>query len=778
MSRRVRCTVWLGILFGAVMLLPPARAAVTREEVEQAIKDGVRFLKSQQRADGSWADADGRIHDGTSALATLALLTAGEPPSDPLVAKALSHLDQLDAAGLGRTYAVALQTMSFAAADPARYKVQIARNVFWLERAQIKAGDRVPWPGSWTYDDNKGSQGDISNSQYAVLGLQAASEVGIHPKPEVWALARQFWEQGQRRGGLDDGSWGYFPTDHAQGTGSRTCAGVASLIITGLQRYESQEVLVNGPNGPTIRNCGKGGFNPDLQRGLAWLGANFRVGENFGSGPLWKYYYLYGLERVGRLSGMRYIGDHDWYFEGAEHLVHDRNRDPLQGKWQGVGGAEGDPVVATSFVLLFLAKGRSPVLINKIRHGPRADWNNDRDDCRNLTELVSQDWKHLVTWQYLDPGDPNVSVEDMLQAPIAFMNGHEPPEFTDVAKKHLREYIEQGGLIFADACCSSEGFDRGFRALMKELFPEPEYDLHPLPEDHAVWRAKWKLTPEIHQLWGIEHGCRTVVIYSPKDLSCFWNQRNNYPENPAVIIAEHVGQNVIDYATGRELPPDKLAPREVAKTATEKPVRGALYIAKLRHAGEWNLAPNAIPNLMTFLRQQQSQLKFDVVINHREITTPRDPNLVYYPFLYMHGRAAFSFQAADIAALRQHIEPGGGIIFADAACGSPSFDAAFRKFAVELYPDHPLEPIPPDDELYTTRCGYDLSDIHYTKAAGGGTGKPQLEGIKINGHWAVIYSKFDIGCALERQAGIDCKGYTHESALRIAANVVIYATLP
>ena len=53
-----------------------------------------------------------------------------------------------------------------------------------------------------------------------------------------------------------------------------------------------------------------------------------------------------------------------------------------------------------------------------------------------------------------------------------------------------------------------------------------------------------------------------------------------------------------------------------------------------------------------------------------------------------------------------------------------------------------------------------------------------MEGVKLNGHWVIIYSKIDIGCALERQQGLDCKGYTHESALRIASNVVIYSTLP
>ena len=32
--------------------------------------------------------------------------------------------------------------------------------------------------------------------------------------------------------------------------------------------------------------------------------------------------------------------------------------------------------------------------------------------------------------------------------------------------------------------------------------------------------------------------------------------------------------------------------------------------------------------------------------------------------------------------------------------------------------------------------------------------------------------------ALERHQGLDCKGYTYESAMRIASNIVVYATLP
>ena len=199
-----------------------------------------------------------------------------------------------------------------------------------------------------------------------------------------------------------------------------------------------------------------------------------------------------------------------------------------------------------------------------------------------------------------------------------------------------------------------------------------------------------------------------------------------------------------------------------------------LHIAKLHHGGEWNVAPLAIPNLTTSLKEK---LGFDVVINHKDLF-PSDPNLVQFPLIYIHGRAGLSFDAKDMDALRRHLEPGGGTFFADAACGSPAFDAAFRKFVAELLPNHPLVPIPRDDEIYTIKVGYDLVHAQYTRAAGGGTDYPQLEGVKIDNHWVIIYSKYDLGCALERHQGLDCKGYSYASALEIATNIVIYSTLP
>jgi hypothetical protein len=55
---------------------------------------------------------------------------------------------------------------------------------------------------------------------------------------------------------------------------------------------------------------------------------------------------------------------------------------------------------------------------------------------------------------------------------------------------------------------------------------------------------------------------------------------------------------------------------------------------------------------------------------------------------------------------------------------------------------------------------------------------PHLEGIQIDGRWVVLYSKYDLGCALERNTSADCVGYDHASALRIATAAVLYNARP
>ena len=404
-----------GIVIAALVLAmpgiaPTSRAAVTREDVERAIRDGIRYLKGEQKADGSWEEFNPQARTGTTSLVTLALLTAGERADSPTIRKALEHLRHFGPDQLRSTYAIALQTMVFAAAEPERDQLRIVANVTWLESAQIKPGERGP-PGCWTYTE-VAQGGDNSNTQYALLGLNAAAEVGVPVSGEVWALARNYWEKAQTR----NGGWGYH-ADDPMATSSMTCAGISSLIITGSKRFQGLEYL----QGTTIHNCGQGGFNPNLQRGIDWLAQQLQRGPELPHGP--------AVEALLPLrSGAGRPARRHPLLRPAR-LVPPRRRGagprPRTGS-AGSGGAS--PRTRSSrraSRCLFLAKGRAPVLVNKLRHGPRGDWNNDPDDVRNLVSVVSRDWKTLLTWQVVDPAA--ASVADLLQAPDPLLQRPQGP---------------------------------------------------------------------------------------------------------------------------------------------------------------------------------------------------------------------------------------------------------------------------------------------------------------------------------------------------------------
>ena len=238
-----------------------------------------------------------------------------------------------------------------------------------------------PGPARGATRASKRRNGDNSNTQYALLGLHAAVEAGVPVKPDVWTLARDYWTRSQKK----DGSWSYTPESPAP-TASMTCAGISSLIIIGTRRFQGQEFL----QGDKIVNCGKGTADPTSRPGIDWLTENFQVGENFGGGQQWKFYYLYSLERVGRLAGVRFFGTHDWYRVGAEELVE--KQDKLGDSGRRPDG-DNDRSSRPASRLLFLARGRAPVLINKLRHAPLDDWDLDPEDVRNLVDVVGRDWK-------------------------------------------------------------------------------------------------------------------------------------------------------------------------------------------------------------------------------------------------------------------------------------------------------------------------------------------------------------------------------------------------
>lgn len=768
---------------------PPGKDLV--EQVRLAIKGGVRYLRKEERGSGHW-EYDGLSPSkpgGTTALALLALLNCGEKPDDPVVQRGLDWLRKVEPS---QTYVVGLQTMVFAEVGDPKDLPLIQRNVNWLIDARVFRNEKLH---GWGYT-NETRNTDYSNSQYALLGLHAGRQAGAKIDKSVWESIHTFYKDTQQA----DGGWVYsFDYVNRGSSLTMTIAGICGLSIAGQELNAGRRSL--RPDGSDPK-CGDYPENEPIGKALDWLavgslltGNRFRFDE-----PEHTFYNVYGIERAGRLTGHRFLAGHDWYRGGCEYLV------PLQhddGSWYLADSKQ--PIdrsirISTSFALLFLSKGRTPIVISKFAHDPGDDWNNKHHDARHLAEFASKELfkRQPLAWQVYDArklavgsrGALREEVANLLQSPVVYMNGHERPKLTAVQTQLLRQYLDEGGFLLAEACCGRKAFDDGFRRLMKELFPET--DLAPLGANHPIWTAHFAIPREFMEsvrLEGIEQGCKTVVVYSPQPLAGYWEVgrwapragRVDIPTGDRGTLAFRLAGNIIAYATGLEMPKPRLTLQELPDDKEERQVtRGFLKPAQLVHDGDYQPAPRAMYNLMRHMRAEH---KLDVTLQKEDLPIT-NPDVYLYKFLYMHGRKSFTVQADQLENLRANLKAG-GLLLADACCGKAEFDRSFRTLAAQLFPAAALEPISPDDPLFGAELnGIPITTVRLRKERPDGQGaeaefrdtRPtNLEGIKVGGRWVVIYSRYDIGCALEKHASSDCKGYDHDSALKLGAAAVLYS---
>lgn len=748
----VRNNCYLVCLFGALLATasPLSGQQLTSGHVKDAIHKGVAYIKSQQSPNGSWGTGRNRV--GTTAICTLALINAGVPTNDPAVRRGINVLKKNINS---HVYTVSLKAQVYAAADPKKYRRQLQKAANYLIAAQLPSG-------MWTYSKlpkaaaRRRRMGDNSNTQFALLGLHQASAAGIAIKLDVWRRSKKHFCDSQNF----DGGWGYTPG--ANSYGSMTTAGLASLYICGQRLMTGRKIFRKG----AYPDCGKYARDPFIAKALEWLGTNFSVKQNTGGSNSWKYYYLYGLERAGMISGQQFFGRHDWYRTGAAELVRLQGRN---GNWSNRSN-----IYNSAFALLFLAKGNRPVLFQKLQWDDSpAKWNRNLHDLENLTGFIGEKLGKASTWQSVRL---DVPLEQLRMSPVLLITGHEFPKFTPKEIEKLRKFTQTGGTLLFEACCGSKAFAKGFRKFAAKVFPN--LPLQPLRKSHPVFSSFYELE-DTYGLLGLDSGCRTSVFFSPNALSCLW-ELETIPKFSDKAL--ELGTNIAAYATGREQLRDKLDVVELPATETKNPTdataeipRGAIRIARLVHDGDYNTDPQAMVNLAGLLRKNA---KIDVVSRTRHLR-PSDKAIYEYPIVFMTGHYAFELSDKDIENLREYLSKG-GVLIASNCCGRDEFDKSFRAMTKQLFPKEKLTPLGDDHPIYTGKTGVEIGEVKFRpilakQLKARGTNTPPLEALNLDKRSVILYSKYDWCCALEGDHPFSCKGYTDKTGQKLAMSIFLYA---
>jgi hypothetical protein len=715
-------------------------------EIQGSIQKGLRLLLSEQGTNGSWVQ-----HPGYTALSLLTMLKAGFDPAREECQKAAAFISSAE---LSRTYDVALTALALDEMDRRKYRPVIESCVRFLQEKQLNNGMwdyRKPPSGNGGGGVNGGigpvggqsaTDGDHSNTQFALLGLMAAQKAGIFIAANVLDRARRHWNDSQNAA---DGGWGYGSSrGQSQSYGSMTAAGVASLFLLGNDLYAQTE------------KCGIYVENERISRGLDWISRHWSVSMNPGAkgGLAEPYYWLYGVERVGVLTGLKYIGSHDWYREGAAFLVKDQRPD---GSW----GRRLYGLSDTCFAILFLSKGPAPILLSKLR------WEGKglihRLDARHWAEAAEPILRQRLSYQILDKRAP---VSEYLKAPLLFINGHTAPTFTPEERESVRTFLRQGGILVAEACCSSPEFDRGFRQEMMAIYPDKR--IVPLPAAHPIYTIRHQIRDSRDLFLQGFTGCRTSVFYSPRGFTCAVDLGSNPSD-----IGYKIAVNAALYATGNQRLSDERQLEVKIAPETAKPVdavqRGAFQLAQIKHDGDWNPDASVVPNILGHLKEN-TRLRVSFA---RDAVTFSHAGLFDYSALFVTGHASFTWSKEDAANLRAYLKKG-GFLLAESCCGNTAFDRSFREFIRDVFPESKLAVLPLDHRVYT--FGRDPKAIQYReivrKENPDLTG-PSLEGVTVDGTTAVFYSKFALGCSIEDHPCVECRGYTRAGAFDLVTRVLL-----
>ncbi|HEV8378553.1 MAG TPA: DUF4159 domain-containing protein, partial [Tepidisphaeraceae bacterium] len=626
---------------------PPTRRlkvedeGITDQEIGEAIQRGANFLLTQFN-NGHLAGEGFRGDPGLNALCVYALLQCGQAvPDERLNGRAKGMKAMLDNLRNSRmdgyeTYGRAIRATALAVYNRAEDRDALKADVQWLINASKN--------GAYTYgmygyrNRDFGARWDNSNSQYGLLGVWSGAEVGMEVPRTYWSQVQNHWYETQQ----ESGEWDY---DNSSGSGtlSMSVAGIASLFVT----HDYLDAPLFGTS------VGREPFSRPLARGLAWLEKDdncLKVTTG------WPGYTLYGIERVGLASGFKYFGTHDWYRELAGKLVRMQdesggwsNRGDMRLRWQ-VGGRE--ELIETAYSLLFLARGRHPIIMNKLRFA--GAWANRPRDLANLSRFASRELERPLNWQVI-PIERDWT--EWMDSPILYLASHQAPKMseTDIAK--LRQFINAGGMLFTQADGGAELFNNFVLELSRKLLPTFEWA--DLPLDHEIYSLNYRVEPK-PRLRCISNGSRILMLHSPQDLSQYWQLRSEKTQRNVFEL----GVNMFIYAAGKADLRNRLSSSYLPASNQEPSYH--VRLARLKYGGLWDPEPGAFPRFAKWFKYQTGY-----ELDLRPIPVAQlDP--ATFPVVHITGTAAWTPSDAESAVLRRYVSDG-GVLLIDACGGAWPF---------------------------------------------------------------------------------------------------------
>ena len=405
---------------------------------------------------------------------------------------------------------------------------------------------------------------DNSNSQYGLIGVWNCAEAGLSVPNKYWHDVESHWTESQK----SEGTWNY---KKDPGTSSpMTMAGITALSVC--RDFMNDPPPASGPAKSPARSVA-------LDKALRW----FETGDNSVRIEGQHGYSLYSVERAALASGMMFAGTHDIYRELATQEL--KNQGKL-GSWGGDAGR--DAIVETSFSLLFLARGRNPVLLDKLRY--EGNWANHPRDAANLARYATYAMERPVNWQVVSLTQP---WSQWMESPILYIAGDQPPDLGPADLDRLKNYVDNGGLIFTHADNGSPAFNQFAADLAAKLFPK--YEMSAVPDNDELFSLQFNIPWPHPQLRAVSNGSRRLMIHCTEDLAGKW-QANNPKQNQAAF---ELGLNLFVYATGKaELHTKTDSP--YIPPPSESPGR-YIPIARVQYSGNWDPEPAAWPRFTRYL---------------------------------------------------------------------------------------------------------------------------------------------------------------------------------